>query len=280
MDAFYITLPSTASMDIYPENAVSHFTTRLQKPLDLSGRWAVGLCEISMPSKWDNVSDKAIMRFSFARDELDETLTATGKKIVETYTCKVKPGFYETPQQLIQELNYAWTCMYLEIPKRSRPHPQDGYNIFTYDNLNNVIRFTKQVTDLGVPSEIFISMDLALILGIGEGRNVWESLTSSTRRRPINLNIMAPHVYLYSDICEYVPVGHTLSPLLRIIPMASYIGNSRLNDITHTYDKPHYINLSRQYIEQIHIDLRDELGQYIAFASGKSIIKLHLRRIK
>jgi len=48
-DHFYITLFSTASQDVYPDNKIAAFTIQLAKPvtLDPSEIWEVGLCELS-----------------------------------------------------------------------------------------------------------------------------------------------------------------------------------------------------------------------------------------
>lgn len=53
---FYVTLPSDASMGIFPENTQSSFRTKLSAPLVLSSDdWEVGLTEIFIPKTWYNV---------------------------------------------------------------------------------------------------------------------------------------------------------------------------------------------------------------------------------
>src|SRR5262249_11596754 len=49
--SFYVTLPSTASHLLNPDNRPGKYTTRLARPLDLSGSWEVGLAEILFPPK-------------------------------------------------------------------------------------------------------------------------------------------------------------------------------------------------------------------------------------
>ena len=44
---FYVTLPSNASMQTYPENKQSNFTTILKNPLELGERYEVALVEMS-----------------------------------------------------------------------------------------------------------------------------------------------------------------------------------------------------------------------------------------
>ncbi|KAJ8039500.1 hypothetical protein HOLleu_17245 [Holothuria leucospilota] len=50
--AFYLTLPSNSSMDVYPENTLSNYRVKLPTSLQLSGEWEVGLMEISYNHSW------------------------------------------------------------------------------------------------------------------------------------------------------------------------------------------------------------------------------------
>lgn len=44
--SFYVTLPSNASMDLFPGNVVSNYTTKLMNPIRFEGQWGVALCKI------------------------------------------------------------------------------------------------------------------------------------------------------------------------------------------------------------------------------------------
>ena len=44
--SFYITLPSNASMDLFPNNVVSNYTTKLIEKVRLDGQWGVALCKV------------------------------------------------------------------------------------------------------------------------------------------------------------------------------------------------------------------------------------------
>ena len=46
---FYLTLPSNSSLQFYPQNTVTQFTTQLAHHLDLQGQWEVGLAELQYP---------------------------------------------------------------------------------------------------------------------------------------------------------------------------------------------------------------------------------------
>ena len=56
MTHFYMTLPSNASMKIYPNNTVAKYTTQLPTNIELDGEWEVALTEIIYNNKWGNIS--------------------------------------------------------------------------------------------------------------------------------------------------------------------------------------------------------------------------------
>ena len=43
---FYLTVPSNSSMDYFPDNTLTHFTTRLPQIMDFDGLWEIGVAEI------------------------------------------------------------------------------------------------------------------------------------------------------------------------------------------------------------------------------------------
>ena len=71
--AFYLTLPSNSSMQIYPTNTLTNCTTQLQlqNSLFLDGDWEVGLVEIQYPYTWNNIrsgKDRAYIKTWNKRD--------------------------------------------------------------------------------------------------------------------------------------------------------------------------------------------------------------------
>ena len=54
---FYLTLPSNASMSIFPENTTASFRVKLPQTVDLSGDWEVGLYSMTYPRTWYNLQD-------------------------------------------------------------------------------------------------------------------------------------------------------------------------------------------------------------------------------
>jgi hypothetical protein len=58
-EGFYITLPSTASMRVFPQNNPSNWITLMTPPIELDNTpWEVSLTEIHMPNKWQNITEE------------------------------------------------------------------------------------------------------------------------------------------------------------------------------------------------------------------------------
>lgn len=55
-DNFYVTLPSNTSNDQFTENSQSNYITMINPPIVLSGDWVVGLTEIHLPKKVQNIT--------------------------------------------------------------------------------------------------------------------------------------------------------------------------------------------------------------------------------
>ena len=52
---FSIVLPSNSSMNVYPDNMTTHFSTYLPQQIDLDGEWSVALAEIQIPTTMHHV---------------------------------------------------------------------------------------------------------------------------------------------------------------------------------------------------------------------------------
>ena len=75
-ESFQITLPSTASKQIFPQNQANSFRVQLPRPLTLTPpeNWEVALVHIQFPQNWPNVIEPTRMAFvvQFDTDAFDE----------------------------------------------------------------------------------------------------------------------------------------------------------------------------------------------------------------
>jgi hypothetical protein len=67
---FYVTLPSDASLDLYPDNKANHYITKLKKPLELTGGdWEVALVDVHYPFSWHNMPSKDSFGFVYQTEK-------------------------------------------------------------------------------------------------------------------------------------------------------------------------------------------------------------------
>ena len=74
MSRFYLTLPFNSSMD-YPDNTTERYTTKLPNGVEVDGDWEVGLTEISIPARIENVVVNECYFELYIRDEFVAKIT-------------------------------------------------------------------------------------------------------------------------------------------------------------------------------------------------------------
>jgi hypothetical protein len=97
---FYQHLLSDSSLEFFPTNVISEFTTRLPHDVTLLGQWQVALCNISYHKTWGNISTRdegacslqLWQRTEGPKGVLEPRIKALGV---------MEPGAYNTPQALI-----------------------------------------------------------------------------------------------------------------------------------------------------------------------------------
>ena len=97
---FYLTLPSNASMKMYPDNTLTHYITDLPRLIDLTGEWECGLAEIQYLHTWYNIGMYDTWFF------LNETI-AMGL----TPSAKISAGYYKSPMTLMNHVNKGLNSM-------------------------------------------------------------------------------------------------------------------------------------------------------------------------
>ena len=97
---FYLTLPSNASMKMYPDNTLAHYITDLPRRIDLTGEWECGLAEIQYPHTWYNITDEDVW---FFLNEKNPTGLVPSTKLA----C----GYYRGPVTLMNRVNRGLRLM-------------------------------------------------------------------------------------------------------------------------------------------------------------------------
>ena len=267
----FLTLPSNSSMDIYPENRLSDYMVHLPKEINLSGSWELGLSEILYPNTWYNIDTNQFYIF-YQRGALE-------------FVAVLPAGYYQQPQYIVRQILQE---MRREFQNRNKTlvsegvltQPIDFLFDLTYNPLTQLTTMSIQhkkgapTTDRNGTAQpdvvVTLSNELASILGF---QKVWyREIGEYTSASVANVDTVNA-IYVYCDVIEHRTVGHTLAPLLAVLPVTGKPGAY----VSKRYDKIQYHPVLKKNLSDIHISLRDDQGKRIRFRKGKVIVTLHLR---
>ena len=275
---FYLTLPSNSSLQYYPENTLTHFTTQLAQPVNLQGQWEVGLAEIQYPHTWHNLTEKEGLIFLRKQG---------GEKIL-----KLPAGEYDTPEELIAGLNQLFEEKQPPYTVRTNTLERTPLRIVTLDQLTyetprpnesamipnqpDVVfsyhPITKKASIKIQPHcEMVMSPTLKIMLGMHES-HMAEGTHEGIHVVDVSQGFYS--LYVYCNLIEPRPVGDSSVPLLRIVPIEGRNGQM----ITKVYQHIQYLPLLQKHFSTIEIDIKKDTGERVPFELGKLVVTLHFRK--
>ncbi len=298
-DGFIVDLVSNASMNLYPDNKLSSFTTmlpgggiHLPQPVTEAGYWEVALLDINFPSRFKNITEGlyAVASNKLARPVHYQNLTA---------------GSYQSVGQILDEIHMQIKALY------KKQFGIDNINFLSYRH-NSVTRRVE--IKLHEPGGLLVlcSADLQAVLGYTPldsknnlvvlhtfGKDAVHRIPEVTYLKVENpvlaldgwvqgdypSDIHRLHtILLYTDIIEHQIVGDTTAPLLRVIPLASKLKDNELSttensQTTHMFTEPLQFKKIQVYaFHSIHIALYGENGLLIPFDDvGRTSLTLLFR---
>ena len=304
---FYLTLPSNASMKMYPDNTLAHYITDLPRLIDLTGEWECGLAEIQYPHTWYNIVMYDTLLF------LNETI-AMGL----TPIARISAGYYKSPMTLMNHVNKGLNSMttdkvraklsYSAITQKMTLHMTPGteFTVPHRSALGRMLGFEPSVvsspSSLAPTAPSLLGSIMSATITAAEtistdenprqgGRNI--GLTPSanvflppkeTPDGPYTYRKVADHVvqmdqgfdtiYVYTDVVESSIVGDSVAPLLRALP----VGGSHGETVSDRFTNIHYVPLLYSHFKSMEIDIRDDTGRRVPFEYGRVTVTLHFRR--
>lgn len=282
-DHFYLTLPSNSSSGIFPDNKITHFKTQLCNRISLQGNWEIGLSEIHYPNSFLTISDKDfwigyefdLKSLPVPSDESEQEFLGEG--------LEEKGGFQESRHG--REIGSV-----IDPEGRGKMYFQGG----NFTSIESLVRIIQNNTNFSSVAKISVFQEriqinlqdhvkrLVLSLPLQKIFNLeGVELNQQFIDAPNECNLeacMPTQMFIYSDLIMPQNVGDVLAPLLRIVNIdksRSAFGNQKVMIFTH----PHYVPLLRREFQQVEIDIRDDLGYYLPFTSGRLNVKLHFRKI-
>src|SRR6218665_2460593 len=259
MAHFYLTLPSNSSIRYYPDNTITHYTTRLENAISLDGDWEVGLVEVQYQHSWYNIEGtegRVLYNHTFQ--------TGVQTKHVQDIV-QLTPDYYESAADIIQIINK-------QMKESAANFEIDPFADVTYNDVTKRLE-----ARLNGFSTVSFTTALRNMLGIQHVRNPLRNNGSDilywTATKATDVNRGFTSMYLYCDVLEHFPVGDTKAPLLRIVPLTG-----KSNDILHNiYEKPISVPLQKKNFDSIEIDIGSDTGKPVPFEYGKVIVTLHFR---
>lgn len=310
-----ITLPSNASMDIFPKNTTTSFTVQLARPLEIPEGTEVGLAEVQYPHSWYSVpknlgnirlrhkNQNGIISIPmvYGMFESPEHFCKALTLVLKNTQIKLKTS--ERP--VSKEIHISSQSDSIEPPTISKPadYASIGYSrsVWRYrpydiaDSPDSGFRLVKTAQDLQAFYTIsfkFNSVHEKIVLIVGEGEvleldpKISDFLgfdeTSFLPGSPyigdrvFDMNQGLHSLYVYCDLICPRYVGDTKAQLLRSVPEEGVKGER----ITKTFQKPFFFRCNTRKISKIQIDIKSELGECVPFETSPSEVTLQLRRIK
>lgn len=245
-DSFYVTLPSNASHDIFPNNDSSNYTISLSHPIELQGPYEVALAEIMYCHTWNNIQST-----EGGYEILDHTYPTNPPIYL-----KIPTGNYESIELIVKEMNALFKTVRIDIT-------------LYYNSIN------KRISILGnAKYSLKFDAPLAYMLGFEPGE--WVKTAGKPKSKyPCDINGGQYNFFVYTNIVEAQHVGEYVVPLLRIVQKQGSYGDL----ITFSYNHLHYVPVNKQRVQDIQIELKTDLNSPIRFTYGKTICKLHFRPI-
>ena len=244
--SFYLTLPSNASMDIYPDNTASTFQIRLPRTMYLKNQYEVALAEIHYSHSWSTLREN---------EDYYISISEGGS---ESIILQIPKGFY-------RNLNEFINTIHKEIRQTLNISEQLPVR-FEY----NVI--TRTVTlKIAENYKVGLSKGVSEILGFPTFKKYTENKVASFKA---DIQHGFYSLYVYCSICEPQVVGDYYVPLLRTVPIQGHDGDY----IVKVYGEPQYVPVNTSKFDVIEINIKDDTGEKVAFKTGKVICKLHFRQ--
>ena len=182
----------------------------------------------------------------------------------------IPAGNYNLPQHLVEQIQSA-------IEEKCGAILRQIHSMisFSYKKSGNCVNLHVEKPNR---VQIRFSKSLGEILGLNPDlSNKLIGNDNQAFTYAVDLNMTHHQMFVYSYVADYTYVGNITAPILRIV---SYKQSKSSTQSHKKFVNLHYVPLAKSYIHQVHIDIKDEIGRSFPFVCGKTLVKLHFKRIK
>lgn len=206
--------------------------------------------------KIDIASGELLCNVSFFKAEVHLAKRQTGHNRIGKHVRHVctSPKSVHSVEKLIDNLNLGCKDIKFELDKK-------------------ICKLTVQLEKEG---KVLISDRVQAILGLDVNP---EKMFPANIPVPIRgkqlpiFDVGSRKIFVYTDFVQDQRVGDQMAPILR---MTDYSGNQN-ELVIKTFDNPHYIKLSKDYIDNIRIYMKSEIGEELPLTFGTTSCTLHFR---
>ena len=311
-EEFTLNLVSNASMETFPGNSLSSFTTLLPTPLNLVGEWQVALLEIAWPTMVQNVtvgeftvskklpvssSDK--QPSNYRPGTISMTVPPAFRNTSQysiPVSLHIKPGCYSSVESILKAITKAAVGKKLKQQEPLQKNiPLLSWKIDDATKKLNV-KFQGNLEKDGMVIKLK-SQDLQNILGTstvidcqhpsklkaGDLKNDIPTETSNYVKHigewPVDLNAGSHTMFLYCDLVQNETLGDTQTALLRSIPLKSVTVAQTMGEVNHkSFANLQWKRIVKSQFQSISLTLANEIGQKMPFLSrGRTNVTLAFR---
>ncbi len=317
---FLVTLPSNSNMSTHPTNEPANYTVKLSEPLNLEGDWEAALVSVQYTPTWltfNKTQTILVGYMKYLSNEERENLHREGKRPGSTVADFVK--FREllgkhglTRGQIVRQLSSKFKVAVATLyPKYYESVVSLGQaickavdDVISHDEMSMRYEYdygSKQGHFICTGGDVVLQLENSITLGELLGHNAdWITCDKCTGVGPSHQRVdSTPHyftlfstsedepklskvnsLWVYSNISQYQQVGDTKAPLLGIVPTKNATGER----IHYTVNPIYFLALKNGYIPEITIQITDDKGKRVPFATGNNednlICCLRFRRRK
>ena len=257
----YLNAGDRKSLSVNENNVLSDFTITMPTPIELTGKWEMGLVQIQFPLIWkDEKYENVFLKYNVEFTHGGKVRNKDFKVIIENVVSK-------NIDRIIYELN-------MSNSKIRFTRTDDGYiemNVVT----RNFFPPSSEWDQANL-KRVEMSNSLGDILGFDKTKHNCASTANYIVRS--NLHPFIPHtlstIAVHCDLIEAQIVSSSYQKILRAVPVKKF---STEKFQTVTYQNPRYVNIKHSSFSYIRIQLLDMDGEKIRFEGGSVVLCVDIR---
>jgi hypothetical protein len=230
-------------MNYFPNNTVSHYTTKLATPLSfLNGAYEIGMSDFQYVNSWNNIRNgEGFMVLEQLSNDIQ-------------FTATLKNGYYHTPKNLIDCINGVLSLSTLADV------------ILSIDNITQKVKI-----DSGGDWAITFSPTLTHMLGLvervhGPGEHYGEYVVDIDR----GFHAM----YVYCSIIKNCIVGDITAQLLKVVPKQGKHGEV----VSLSFNNIQFHEIECSSVNEVTMHITMDNGDNVPFERGKCVATLAYRK--